>query len=281
MEACVLGLGDATVLGIVQGLTEFLPISSTAHLRIVPALTGSCDPGAAYSAVIQLGTLLAVLVYFAKDVVRLLGAFAAALPTPARFREPGNARLALAIALGTVPIGVCGLLFKKHIEGDARSLYVIAASLIVVGLLMLYAERKAKHTRGTMELTFWDVQWIGLAQALALVPGVSRSGITLTAALFLAMRRDEAARFSFLLSIPAVTAAGVYELKDVIGATKLMGYGPVVVGTVVSFVVGIATIHFLLRFLQTRTTQVFVGYRVVLGATLIGLCSAGVLKHLG
>ena len=281
MDACVIGLADATVLGIVQGVTEFLPISSTAHLRIVPALTGGCDPGAAYSAVIQLGTLLAVLVYFAKDVLRILGAFFSALPHPARFREPGDARLALAIALGTVPIGVCGLLFKKHIEGDARSLYVIAASLIVVGLLMWFAESRAKHTRGTADLSFWDVQLIGLAQALALVPGVSRSGITLTAALFLAMRRDEAARFSFLLSIPAVTAAGIYELKDVVASTQLMGYGPVVVGTVVSFVVGIATIHFLIRFLQTRTTKLFVGYRVVMGAVLIGLCAAGVLRPLG
>lgn len=277
---CVIGIGEAVVAGVVQGLTEFLPISSTAHLRIVPALTGTCDPGAAYTAVIQLGTLFAVLIYFAKDIGRILAAVFTALPAPSRFKE-GDARLGLAIALGTIPIGLCGIFFKKYIVGDMRSLYVIGTCLIVVALLMWVAERTAKHRKSIAELTFWHIQLIGFAQALALVPGVSRSGITIVAALFLAMRRDEAARFSFLLSIPAVTAAALYELKDVIEATRLTGYGAVVVGTVVSLVVGIACIHYLLRFLRTRTTLSFVAYRIVLGAALIGLCVAGVLKPLG
>lgn len=275
---CVVSVLDAVLLGIVQGLTEFLPISSTAHLRIVPALTGSCDPGAAYSAVIQLGTLFAVLVYFAKDIGRLTVAFLRALPRPASFREPGDGRLALAIALGTVPIVVCGLLFKKQIEGELRSLHVIAVTLVALAVLLLWAERAAKHERRIADLSFWDVQWIGIAQALALVPGVSRSGVTLTAALFLAMRRDDAARFSFLLSIPAVTGAAIYELRDVVAAAKVSGYAPVVVGTLVSFVVGLATIHYLLRFLRTRTTLVFIAYRVALGATLFALIQAGILR---
>ena len=276
---CTVGMDDAVLLGIVQGVTEFLPISSTAHLRIVPALVGTCDPGAAYSAVIQLGTLLAVLLYFAKDVGRILVAVAKALPQPSRFKE-GDARLGLGIALGTIPIGLCGIFFKKHIVGDARSLYVIGAMLIVVGFLMLVAEKRARHERSTSDLTFWDVQLIGLAQALALIPGVSRSGITLVAALFLGMRRAEAARFSFLLSIPAVTAAGIYELKDVIEATKTTGLGPVIVGTLVSLLVGLAAIHYLLKFLRTHTTLTFVAYRVVMGASLIALCLAGVLRPL-
>jgi len=276
---CLIGITDAVLLGIVQGLTEFLPISSTAHLRIVPALAGSCVPGAAYSAVIQLGTLLAVLIYFAKDVGRIVAAVARAVPQPSRFKE-GDARLGLAIALATLPIGVCGLLLKNHIVGDFRSLYVIGAMLIVVGGLMLYAERSAKHQRTTADLTFFDVQIVGLAQTLALIPGVSRSGITLAAALLIGMRRDEAARFSFMLSIPAVTAAGIYELKDVIAATKQTGWGVVIVGTLVSLVVGLAAIHYLIRFLKTRTTVGFVAYRVVLGVTLIALCLAGIVKPL-
>jgi undecaprenyl-diphosphatase len=280
MEACVVGNGDAVILGIVQGVTEFLPISSTAHLRIVPALLGSCDPGAAYSAVIQIGTLLAVLVYFARDIVRIFVAVGHACLHPKEFRE-GDARLGLAIALGTVPIGVLGILFKHYIEGEARSLYVIATSMIVLAVFLLVAERTARHRRLIADLTFWDIQIIGLAQALALIPGVSRSGVTLTAALFLGMRRDEAARFSFLLSIPAVTAAGLYEMKDVLEAVHESGLGPVIVGVVVSLITGLAAIHFLIRYLQTRTTLIFVGYRVLLGLALFALLWAGVLQPLG
>jgi undecaprenyl-diphosphatase len=280
MPGCAIGLGDAVLLGVVQGVTEFLPISSTAHLRIVPALTGTCDPGAAYSAVIQLGTLLAVLLYFARDAWRILVAVARACARPALFRD-GDARLGLAIAAGTVPIGVCGILFKRAIEGEARSLYVIAASLIALAALLLLAERLARHERRIADLGFWHAQLIGVAQALALIPGVSRSGVTLTAALFLAMRRDEAARFSFLLSIPAVLAAGVYEMKDVLAAARDTGLAPVVVGTLVSLLAGIAAIHYLLRYLRTRTTLVFVAYRVALGVLLLSLLAAGTLSPLG
>jgi len=279
-DICAVGMGEAVWLGVVQGLTEFLPISSTAHLRIVPALVGECDPGAAYTAVIQLGTLLAVLIYFMKDIGRILAAVGRACLAPSRFRE-GDARLGLAIALGTVPIGVLGILFKKTIEGEARSLYVIAATLILLAVALFLAEKLARHERKIADLGFWHIQLIGLAQALALVPGVSRSGVTLTAALFLAMRRDEAARFSFLLSIPAVTAAGIYEMKDVLAAARETGLGPVIVGVLVSLLAGVATIHFLLRFLQTRTTMVFVIYRIALGVLLLGLLGGGVLAAMG
>jgi undecaprenyl-diphosphatase len=277
MSACAIDAADAVLLGVVQGLTEFLPISSTAHLRIVPAFTGTCDPGAAYSAVIQLGTLLAVLVYFSRDAGRILAAVGRACLRPAAFRS-GDARLGLAIAAGTIPIGVCGILFKDAIEGEARSLYVVAGSLVVLALILLFAERIARHERRIADLGFWQVQIIGLAQALALVPGVSRSGVTLTAGLLLAMRRDEAARFSFLLSIPAVTAAGLYEMKDVLAAAREAGLAPVVVGILVSMVAGLAAIHFLLRYLQTQTTLVFVVYRVALGGLLLGMLAAGVLS---
>jgi undecaprenyl-diphosphatase len=273
-------MGEAVWLGVVQGLTEFLPISSTAHLRIVPALVGECDPGAAYTAVIQLGTLLAVLIYFVKDIGRILAAVGRACLAPSQFQE-GDARLGLAIALGTVPIGVAGILFKKSIEGEARSLYVIAATLILLAVALFFAEKLARHERKIADLGFWHIQIIGLAQALALIPGVSRSGVTITAALFLAMRRDEAARFSFLLSIPAVTAAGIYEMKDVLAAAQETGLGSVIVGVLVSLLAGVAAIHFLLRFLQTRTTLVFVVYRVALGALLLGLLAGGVLLPMG
>jgi undecaprenyl-diphosphatase len=254
---------QAAILGLIQGVTEFLPISSTAHLRIAPAVFGWPDAGAAFTAVLQLGTLAAVIGYFLRD---LLGMVAAALD-PARRRGP-QARRLLYLIVGTIPIGVAGLLFKHAIEGPLRSLVVIGTSLIVVGVTMAVVEKFAAHRRGFDDITLRDALWIGLAQALALVPGVSRSGITLVAAMAVGLEREAAARFSFLLSVPAVGAAGVLELPKVLRTPGLAG-APLFLGLAVAFVSGYLSIAWMLRFLRTRTTLPFVVYRVLLGAALL------------
>src|SRR3954471_14690232 len=258
-----MGLPEAIVLGLVQGVTEFLPISSTAHLRIVPELLGWGDPGAAFSAVIQLGTVAAVLIYFRRDLWRLTVAALKSL----RDRQPlqtTESRLAWFVLLGTLPIGVVGLAFKKAIETELRSLYVIAASLMALAVVLAFYERVASHRRTLDEMTVRDGVLIGLWQCLALIPGASRSGTTITGGLSLGLRREDAARYSFLLSIPATTLAGVLELKHIQGMDK----PPVValiVATIVAFVSGMAAIAGLLRYLRTRTTMVFVVYRLMLG----------------
>jgi undecaprenyl-diphosphatase len=271
-----MSLLEALVLGLVQGITEFLPISSTAHLRIVPALLGWDDPGAAYSAVIQLGTVGAVLVYFARDIQNLSVAFFRGLVR----NDPlgtADSRLAWYVGLGTVPIGLLGLLFKKSIETSLRSLWVIAASMIVLGLVLLAVERLAQHTRRIADLTLRDAIIIGCWQALALIPGSSRSGTTLTGGLSLGLMRADAARYSFLLSIPATTLAGLLQLKELLKDGSPGSTSALVLGTVVSFLTGLLAIHGLLRFLRTRSTLVFVAYRVVLGLALLGLLATGVL----
>jgi undecaprenyl-diphosphatase len=258
----------AVLLGIVQGLTEFLPISSTAHLRIVPALLGRPDAGAAFTAVIQLGTLAAVIAYFVRELATMIRA-AVAAPRSA------EAKLAWYLVAGTIPIGVLGLLLKKHITGPFRSLWVVAVALIVVGVIMAWADRRMRGERTIESLTLRDALLIGLGQACALVPGVSRSGATITAALLLGVRRADAARFSFLLSVPAVGAAGIFELKDAAHKLGGAGLGPLVVATLVSAVIGYLAIAWLLRFLRTRSLQGFAVYRVLLGAALIALIAAG------
>ena len=268
---------EAVVLGIVQGITEFLPISSTAHLRIVPALLGWDDPGAAYSAVIQLGTVAAVLAYFRADIIKLTKGFFRGLIDKKPFGTE-DSRLAWFVGLGTIPISVLGLLFKSKIETSARSLYVIAASLIVLAIVLFIVERVASHKRTLAELTLKDGIIIGLWQALALIPGSSRSGTTITGGLSLGLRREDAARYSFLLSIPATTLAGLLKLKDLLHDTARPSTMALVVGTVVSFVAGLAAIGGLLRFVKTRSMLVFVIYRIVVGVLLLVLLGAGVLQ---
>ena len=272
-----MSLLEAIVLGIVQGLTEFLPISSTAHLKIVPKLLGWEDPGAAYSAVIQLGTVFAVLVYFAKDLVRLTKAFVTGLIARAPFGTE-DSRLAWFVGLGTIPIGIIGLLFKKSIEGSLRSLYVIAASLIILAVVLFVIERVATHKRTLADMTLKDGIIIGLWQALALIPGSSRSGTTITGGLSRGFSREAAARYSFLLSIPATTLAGVFELKHLLEAVERPSTMALIVGTVVSFVTGMAAIAGLLSFLRSRSMLVFVIYRIALGSLLLTLLLTGVLQ---
>jgi undecaprenyl-diphosphatase len=267
---------EAIVLGIVQGITEFLPISSTAHLRIVPAFLGWEDPGAAFTAVTQLGTMAAVLFYFRGDLWRIARAWARGLRDPV-VRRTVDSRLGWYILLGTIPIVIFGFVFRHQIEDGARSLYLIGAALIVLGLVLLAADRLATHERGMESLTARDGAVIGLAQALALVPGVSRSGATLTAGLFLGLERAAAARYSFLLSVPAVVLSGLFELRD-IGGEGGAPVGATIVATVLAFVSGYAAIAFLLRFLAHHTTYVFVGYRVALGTIVLALVAAGVIS---
>lgn len=268
---------QATILGIVQGFTEWLPISSTAHLRIVPALAGWEDPGSAFTAVIQLGTMLAVLVYFGRDLSRAFGGWIRGLAGGDAARTP-ESRLGWAIAIGTVPIVIVGVLFEKSIKSDWRSLYVIAGSLILVGLVLLLAEKVGKHTKRLEDVNLWSGLWVGLWQAVALIPGASRSGSTISGALFAGFDRPTAARFSFLLSVPSILAAGLKELVDERQAILGQSLAPVIVATIVSFVVGYASIAFLMRYLQTRSTLVFVVYRVALGLLLLVLLQQGVLQ---
>jgi undecaprenyl-diphosphatase len=270
---------EAIVLGITQGLTEFLPISSTAHLRIVPAFAGWEDPGAAFTAVTQLGTMAAVLLYFRADLTRIARAWLRSLRDPAARREL-DARLGWYILLGTIPIGIFGIAFKDQIETGARDLYLISVALILLGFVLLAAERVGRKDRDIKDITRRDGIAVGFAQALALVPGVSRSGATISAGLFLGLDRTSAARFSFLLSVPAVVLSGLLELVSILNGSdgEHVGLGALAVATLLAFIVGYASIAFLLRYLSSHSTIVFVIYRVALGALVLVLVSSGTIK---
>ncbi|GGO23712.1 undecaprenyl-diphosphatase 2 [Microbispora rosea subsp. aerata] len=267
---------EAIVLGLVQGLTEFLPISSSAHLLIVPKLAGWGDPGAAFTAVIQLGTMLAVLIYFWRDIVRITWTWLRSLWTP-ELRGDLDARMGWYIGLGTIPIGVAGLLFKDAIEGPARNLWLNASMLIVFGLLLLVADQMGRGKKEVADLNMRDGLIIGAWQMLPLIPGASRSGSTMTGAMFLGYTREAAARYSFLLSIPAVILSGLFELRHV-GDGGGPPVTPTVIATVVSFVVGYASIAWLLRYVARHSTIVFVVYRVFAGAFLLTLLALGVVQ---
>lgn len=265
----------AVVLGIVQGLTEFIPVSSTAHLRVVTALFGMDDTkyGAAYTAVIQLGTLAAVLVYFAKDLVQL---------ATAMVREPASSdgRLPWLLAVGTVPIVIAGLLLKKHIEGDLRSLYVIGTALVAVGVIMAIVDRAASGrdtVRPLADITFTDALLVGLAQTLALVPGVSRSGATICMTLLLGFSRSDSARFSFLLSIPAIAGAGIFEAKDAFAQLGRDAIPALSAGIAMAFVTGYLSIAWLIKWLGSHDLIGFAVYRIVAGIALLASVVAGVL----
>ncbi len=273
-----MSLLEAIVLGIVQGLTEFLPISSSGHLRIVPAFFGWEDPGAAFTAVVQLGTMAAVLVYFRAELARIARAWLASVPDRSK-RSELDARIGWYIILGTVPIGVFGVLFQDQIETAARDLYVIGVALIVLGLVLAVADHVGKRQRELEDVEAKDGFWVGTAQALALIPGVSRSGATITAGLFLGLDRAAAARFSFLLSVPAVVLSGLFELASILDGDEGDHVGAVelLAATACAFVVGYASIAFLLRFLANHTMSVFVAYRLVLGTLVIVLAANGVI----
>lgn len=266
---------EAIILGIVQGLTEFLPISSSAHLFFVPQLFGWPDPGASFTAVIQLGTMAAVLLFFWRDIVRIASAWIRSLWTPS-LRGTLDARMGWYIILGTIPIAVFGLAFSDQIKTVARDLRLTASMLIIFGILLWVADRFRPQRKQEADLTLKDSMIYGLAQSLALIPGVSRSGATITAGRALSYNRESAARFSFLLSIPAIVLSGLFEMKD-IGKDGSVPWGPTIVATLVSFAVGYAAIAWLLRWLTSHSVLVFTIYRIVVGLGIFALLGAGVL----
>ena len=283
---------QAIFLGLVQGLTEFIPVSSTAHLvfaaRVVNLYGGAdktlqAEQTTATIAVIQLGTLLAVLIYFARDIVNIMRAFFGDHLAWFRGRTAAgqpklstDAWLGWLVIIGSIPVGVVGLLFKKQIEGPfTKNLWVIATMMIVVGLLLAIAEFVGKRDHGMNQLRLTDALAVGSAQVLALIPGSSRSGSTIMGGLFAGQTRETAARFSFLLSIPAIAASGLLELREAITKLPEGSYGALLVATIVSGVVGYASIWFLLRFLRTHSTGVFIVYRVIVGGVILAALWAG------
>ena len=272
-----MGLLEAIVLGIVQGLTEFLPISSSAHQRIVASIAGWEDPGAAFTAVTQLGTEAAVLLYFRHELWKVVTTFLRALRDPALRRDP-NAILGWYIIVATIPIGVLGFLFKDQIETGARDLYLIGGALIVFGLIMGFADSQATLERDIEHLDHRSGVLVGLAQSLALIPGVSRSGATMSAGLLLGMTRQAAARFSFFLAVPAVLASGFFELVKGTDSGPADPWWAIVVATGLSFVIGYAVIAWLLRYVTHHSLRVFVGYRVGLGVLVLALAASGAIS---
>jgi undecaprenyl-diphosphatase len=288
---------EAVMLGIVQGLTEFLPISSTAHLLVVRTLLGHAHPEDAFTVVIQLGTLVAVFAYFRGDVARLARGFVLDL-RKRRIGATEDGRIAWLIVLGTIPAVVVGFLFKKELKESFFNLRAVAVVSIVFALLMLAAEvwaqrrsRRGLAARSESDVGWIDALWVGLWQACALMPGGSRSGTTITGGLFAGFARSAAARFSFLLSLPVILGAGLNELYD--EYKKLASPQPgeplslfasgdqvaaLIAGTVVSAIVGYLSIAFLLRFLQRNTTAVFIAYRLLMGAIILALLATAVVK---
>ena len=260
---------QALVLGIVQGLSEFLPISSTAHLRIVPHLLDWPDPGTEFSAVIQLGTLVAVILYFRQDVWQLSKAAIESI-LKNELLITAESRMAWSIVAGTIPVVVLGLGFKDFIKNEARELWVIGTALIVLAIFLYLAERFSPRNRDIKQLSFLQIQLIGLTQALALIPGCSRSGSTIMGGLMVGLNRESAARFSFLLGLPAIFGSALYELKEWIEiGINSDGYLNLVVGIASAFITGYLSIALLLRFLRNHGTLIFVIYRIVLGLGIL------------
>jgi undecaprenyl-diphosphatase len=266
---------QAVVYGIVQGLTEFLPVSSTAHLRIVPALCNWPDPGAPFTAVIQLGTTLAIIIYFWRELFQVAVAWLRGIVDPS-VRSSLEYRIGWYLIIATIPVGVFGIIFSDQIETGARNLWVISVTLIALALVLAAAERYGSRTRDEEQITTTDAVAVGAAQALALIPGASRSGTTITAGLFRGLDRPAAARFSFLLSVPAVVLSGGYEARK-IGDHGSAGAGMTTIALIFAFIVGLASIAWLMRWITKHSTYVFVWYRVALGIVLIVLLSTDVI----
>lgn len=283
---------ESFVLGLVQGLTEFLPISSSAHLRLTAAFAGWSDPGAAFTAITQIGTETAVLIYFRQDIARIVSAWFRSL-TDKSMRGDHDARMGWLVIVGSIPIGVLGVTLKDHIEGPFRDLRLIATTLIVMGIVLGIADRLAarveeggRHRAAPERKTLQDLGVkdgliFGLCQAMALIPGVSRSGATISGGLLMSYTREAAARYSFLLAIPAVLASGLFELKDATEGGHV-SWGPTIFATVIAFAVGYAVIAWFMKFITTKSFMPFVIYRILLGLVLFALVALGVLSpHAG
>ncbi|MER6037013.1 MULTISPECIES: undecaprenyl-diphosphate phosphatase [unclassified Streptomyces] len=279
---------ESLVLGLVQGLTEFLPVSSSAHLRLTAAFAGWEDPGAAFTAITQIGTEAAVLIYFRKDIGRIVSAWFRSLGDKA-MRHDHDAQMGWLVIVGSIPIGLLGVTLKDQIEGPFRDLRITATMLIVVGVVIGIADRlaardeqggrhRAPKQRKTLEnLGVKDGLIFGLCQACALIPGVSRSGATISGGLFMGYRREAAARYSFLLAIPAVLASGVFEVKDSVGGGEV-AWGPTLFATVIAFASGYAVIAWFMKWISSKSFMPFVWYRIALGVVIIALVTAGVLS---
>jgi len=279
---------ESLILGLVQGLTEFLPVSSSAHLRLTAAFSGWEDPGAAFTAITQLGTEAAVLIYFRQDVGRILAAWFRSL-TNKEMRRDHDAQMGWLVIVGSIPIGVLGVTLKDQIEGPFRDLRITATMLIVMGIVIGVADRLAardenggrhrapKQRKTLLDLNTKDGLLYGLCQAMALVPGVSRSGATISGGLFMGYTREAAARYSFLLAMPAVLASGVFELKDAAEGGHV-AWGPTMFATVIAFVVGYAVIAWFMKFISHKSFMPFVYYRIALGIVIIALVTAGTLS---
>ncbi|MEW2470371.1 undecaprenyl-diphosphate phosphatase [Streptomyces sp. NPDC046994] len=279
---------ESLILGLVQGLTEFLPVSSSAHLRLTAAFAGWKDPGAAFTAITQIGTEAAVLIYFRKDIANIVSAWFRSL-FDKEMRQDHNAKMGWLVIVGSIPIGVLGVTLKDQIEGPFRDLRITATMLIVVGVIIGVADRlaardetggrhRAAKQRKTLEnLNTKDGLVYGLCQAMALIPGVSRSGATISGGLFLGYQREAAARYSFLLAVPAVLASGVFELKDA-AESGHVSWGPTLMATVIAFASGYAVIAWFMKFISSKSFMPFVWYRIALGVAIIALVTAGVLS---
>ncbi|MDV9171765.1 undecaprenyl-diphosphate phosphatase [Streptomyces sp. W16] len=279
---------ESLILGLVQGLTEFLPVSSSAHLRLTAAFAGWKDPGAAFTAITQLGTEAAVLIYFRQDVGRILAAWFRSL-TNKEMRRDHDAQMGWLVIVGSIPIGVLGITLKDQIEGPFRDLRITATMLIVVGIVIGVADRLAardetggrhrapKQRKTLVDLNAKDGLLYGLCQAMALVPGVSRSGATISGGLFMGYTREAAARYSFLLAMPAVLASGAFELKDAAEEGHI-AWGPTMFATVIAFAVGYAVIAWFMKFISHKSFMPFVYYRIALGIAIIALVTAGALS---
>ncbi|WP_312348992.1 undecaprenyl-diphosphate phosphatase [Actinomyces sp.] len=275
---------EAIILGLVQGLTEFLPISSSAHLRIVGELTGASDPGAAFTAITQIGTETAVLIFFWKDITRILSRWALSLPVvgPAKRVESSDpdARLGWMIIVGSLPIGILGLLLEDWIDTTFRNLWITVTMLVVFGLLLGLADRLGAKVRTLDRMSWRDAVLFGLAQAMALIPGVSRSGGTITMGRALGYTREAAARYSFLLAMPAVFASGFYKVAKVLSGGDHVDVGPTLVATLIAFAVGYLVIVWFLKLISTRSFAPFVWYRIGLAAVVAALLLTHVLEPL-
>ncbi|WP_371581833.1 undecaprenyl-diphosphate phosphatase [Streptomyces sp. NBC_01314] len=283
---------ESIILGLVQGLTEFLPVSSSAHLRLTAAFSGWEDPGAAFTAITQIGTEAAVLIYFRKDIANIISAWSRSLFNK-EMRGDHDAQMGWLVIVGSIPIGVLGVTLKDQIEGPFRDLRLTATMLIVMGIVLGVADRlaardetggkhrAAKERKGLDQLSVKDGLIFGLCQAMALIPGVSRSGATISGGLLMGYKREAAARYSFLLAIPAVIASGGYELKDAMEGGHVT-WGPTILATVIAFFVGYAVIAWFMKFISTKSFMPFVWYRIALGIVIVVLVSLGVLSpHAG
>ncbi len=268
---------QAVVLGILQGLTEFLPISSSGHLLIFSQLFGWTDPGAAFTAVTQIGTETAVIIYFAKDIWRILRAWFGQFTNRSTRGDP-DVRMGWLVIVGTIPIGLLGFTFSDQIETIARNLYLVSFTLIFFGIVLGVADRTARSIHTLGELTVRDGIIFGFAQAVSLIPGVSRSGATISAGLFMGYNREAATRYAFLLAIPAVLASGFYQALD-IGSDPAVAWGPTILATLIAFFIGYAVIAWLIRYVSTNSYMPFVLYRIGLGTLVLVLLGTGVLVN--